>query len=77
LLLHIKPQPQASDAKLSQREQEVLNTLARGFSKKECADLLGLSVNTVGTHVKNIYAKLDVNSRAEALFEASNQGIIG
>lgn len=77
LLLHIKPQPQAGDAKLSQREQEVLNTLARGFSKRECADLLGLSVNTVGTHVKNIYVKLDVNSRAEALFEASNQGIIG
>jgi DNA-binding CsgD family transcriptional regulator len=76
-LLHIKPLAQAGDAKLSEREQEVLNMLARGFSKRECADLLGLSVNTVSTHVKNIYAKLEVNSRAEALFEASSQGIIG
>ncbi len=76
LLLHIKPLPQPGNAKLSEREQEVLNVLARGFSKRECADLLGLSVNTVGTHVKNIYTKLEVNSRAEALFEASSQGII-
>ncbi|MBK8376148.1 response regulator [Sphingorhabdus sp.] len=77
LLLHIKPQPQAGDAKLSEREREILNMLARGFSKRECADLLNLSVNTVSTHVKNIYAKLEVNSRTEALFEASSQGIIG
>ena len=77
LLLHIKPQPQAGDAKLSERELEILNLLARGFSKRECADLLNLSVNTVSYHVKNIYAKLEVNSRTEALFEASSQGIIG
>jgi DNA-binding NarL/FixJ family response regulator len=77
LLLHIKPQAQVGDAKLSEREREVLNLLARGFSTRECADLLGLSANTVSTHVKNIYAKLEVNSRAEALFEASSQGIIG
>ncbi len=77
LLLHIKPQPQAGDAKLSERELEILNMLARGFSKRECADVLNLSVNTVSTHVKNIYAKLEVNSRTEALFEASSQGIIG
>jgi DNA-binding NarL/FixJ family response regulator len=76
LLLHIKPVPQAGDAQLTDRELDVLNMLARGFSKRECADLLGLSVNTIGTHVKHIYAKLEVNSRAEALFEASSQGII-
>jgi DNA-binding CsgD family transcriptional regulator len=36
-----------------------------------------VSANTIGTHVKNIYRKLEVNSRAEALFEASSQGLLG
>ena len=76
LLRHIRPDPLAGDAALTPRERDILNMLARGFSKKECAELLGLSVNTVGTHVKNIYMKLEVNSRAEAVFEASNQGIL-
>ncbi|MBL8772681.1 MAG: response regulator transcription factor [Phenylobacterium sp.] len=76
VLRHIRPEPQAGDATLTDRERDVLNMLARGFSKKECAELLGLSVNTVGTHVKSIYVKLEVNSRAEAVFEASSQGIL-
>ncbi len=62
---------------LSERETEVLNLLARGFSYAECADILHVSANTIGTHVKGIYRKLEVNSRAEALFEASSQGILG
>ena len=61
---------------LSEREMEVLNMLARGFSYAECADILRISANTVGFHVKNIYRKLEVNSRAEALFEALSQGLI-
>ncbi len=61
---------------LSAREYEVLNTIARGFSNAECADLLSISGNTVATHIKNIYRKLEVNSRAEALFEASSQGLL-
>ncbi|MFZ1738860.1 response regulator, partial [Sphingorhabdus sp.] len=52
---------------LSEREYEVLNLLSRGFSNSECADILTVSANTIGTHVKNIYRKLEVNSRAEAL----------
>ncbi len=67
--------PQASP--LSEREYEVLNLLSRGFSNAECADILTVSSNTIGTHVKNIYRKLEVNSRAEALFEASSQGLLG
>lgn len=69
-----KPLPLASP--LSEREYEVLNLLARGFSNAECADILTVSSNTIGTHVKNIYRKLEVNSRAEALFEASSQGLL-
>ncbi len=50
--------------------------LARGFSNPEIADLLAISKLTVGTHVKNIYRKLEVNSRSEAVFEASSRGIM-
>ena len=61
---------------LSPREAEVLGLLARGFSYAEIAGLLTLSPQTVGTHVKNLYRKLEVNSRSEAVFEASSRGIM-
>jgi DNA-binding CsgD family transcriptional regulator len=61
---------------LSGREDEVLNLLARGFSYAEIADLLALKGSSVGTYVKRIYKKLEVNSRSEAVFEATNRGII-
>ncbi len=61
---------------LSKRELEVLNLLARGFSFIEIGDLLGITRSTVATYVKNIYQKLEVNSRSEAVFEASSLGII-
>lgn len=73
-------QPREKDAKavelLSKREAEVLNLLARGFSFLEIGDLLSISRSTVATYVKNIYQKLEVNSRSEAVFEASSLGII-
>ncbi len=61
---------------LSERENEVLQMLSRGFSYLECGEILKVSPNTIGFHVKNIYRKLEVNSRAEALFEATSQGLI-
>jgi DNA-binding NarL/FixJ family response regulator len=80
LLGQIRPDPQKPDvppvSPLSERELEVLNLISRGYSNHECAGILSVSVNTIGTHVKNIYRKLEVNSRAEALFEAMSQGII-
>ena len=69
-------QPDASDAGLTEREMTVLNSLARGFTYGEVACQLGLSNHTVGTHVKHIYRKLEVCSRAEAVFEASQLGLI-
>jgi DNA-binding NarL/FixJ family response regulator len=75
LLGEIQPQPEPVSP-LSDREMELLNLLSRGFSYAECGDLLHITVNTIGTHVKNIYRKLEVNSRAEALFEASSQGLL-
>ena len=76
LLLHIRPEISASRVTLSERERDVLNLIARGFSKGECAGMLGLSINTVSTHVKSIYRKLEVNSSTEAIYEATNQGIL-
>ena len=76
LLLHIRPEISASHVTLSEREREVLNLIARGFSKGECGDILGLSINTVSTHVKSIYRKLGVNSGTEAVYEAKNHGML-
>jgi DNA-binding NarL/FixJ family response regulator len=61
---------------LSAREVETLHLLARGFTYAECAELLKISTHTVGTHVKHIYRKLEVSSRAEAVFEAASMGIL-
>jgi DNA-binding NarL/FixJ family response regulator len=80
LLGQIRPDPQQAAlppvSPLSERELEVLNLISRGYMNHECANILSVSVNTIGTHVKNIYRKLEVNSRAEALFEAMSQGIL-
>ena len=52
---------------LSRREQEILEQLSKGFRYKEIAEKLFISIETVRTHVRNIYEKLHVNSRVEAL----------
>lgn len=52
---------------LTAREEEILGLLARGFVTKEIADQLSVSVDTVRFHLKNIYAKLHVRSRTEAV----------
>jgi len=56
---------------LSGREQEILNLLAKGFLYKEIADQLGISIETVRTHIRHIYDKLHVRSRTEAILKAS------
>ncbi|MES2776827.1 MAG: response regulator transcription factor [Bacteroidota bacterium] len=52
---------------LSRREQEILEQLSRGFYYKEIAEKLSISFETVRTHIRHIYEKLQVNSRVEAL----------
>ncbi|WP_129626456.1 response regulator [Candidatus Oscillochloris fontis] len=64
-----------SDA-LSTRETEVLRLLVAGASNKQIALQLGLSENTIKTHVSNIFAKLDVQSRTEAVAVALQRGLI-
>ena len=53
--------------KLSVREKEILELLSDGFRYKEIAEKLFVSTETVRTHIRNIYIKLQVNSRTEAL----------
>lgn len=64
-----KPQksPPPSEESLSAREQEVLELMAAGSRYKEIASQLGISVETVKTHVKNICTKMHVRSRIEAI----------
>ena len=52
---------------LSPRERQVLDLLAQGCLYKEIADLLKLSIPTVNTHIRNIYDKLHVHSRSQAV----------
>jgi DNA-binding NarL/FixJ family response regulator len=61
---------------LSPREQDVLELISRGFSYLEIARLQSVSVHTVQTHIKNLYHKLAVHSRSEAVFEASRLGLL-
>jgi len=56
----------ANITSLSLRQEQVLMLLARGYRNKVIADELGLSVNTVSCHIKQIFARLRVNSRAKA-----------
>lgn len=59
---------------LRPREVEVLKTLAGGMSNKEIADELRISERTVQTHLVNIFRKLEVNSRTEAVLQALKEG---
>ena len=61
---------------LSTREKEVLALIARGFSYAEIARLKALSVHTIQTHIKNLYTKLAVHSKSEAVFEATRLGLL-
>ncbi|HEX7070133.1 MAG TPA: LuxR C-terminal-related transcriptional regulator, partial [Rhodothermales bacterium] len=60
---------------LTERQQEVLFHLSRSLSYQGIADLLFVSHDTVKTHVKHIYAKLGVASRAEAVQRARDVGL--
>jgi len=67
------PQEDAHKAEnLSQREEEILQHLSKGYSTKEIADRLSVSPNTVRTHLQHIYEKLHVRSRTEAVVKFLN-----
>jgi DNA-binding NarL/FixJ family response regulator len=70
-----KPTAAAADSvQITQREHEILEQLTQGFANKEIADRLGISFDTVRTHLRHIYEKLHVRCRAEAVAKHLSSG---
>ncbi|HAQ34048.1 MAG: DNA-binding response regulator [Maricaulis sp.] len=63
------------DGELTAREKEVLTLIARGLRNSDVASALGLAESTVASHIKAIYRKLDIGSRAEASWHATRLGL--
>ena len=61
---------------LTARELDILNQIARGLTYEEIAIRLEISRHTVPVHIRNIYRKLSVNNRSQAVFEARERGIL-
>lgn len=71
-----EPAAKSELARLSQREKEVLDLLSKGYVNKEIAEALSLSVETIRSYLKNIYDKMHVHSRTQAVakYLTSNRG---
>ena len=75
-----RPAPRADPAafpELTDREREILELIAQGRSNAEITETLGLSPKTVRNHVSNVFAKLQVRDRAEAIVRAREAGMGG
>jgi DNA-binding NarL/FixJ family response regulator len=68
--------PQSGAAILTVREQEILMHVARGYKRQEIAEMLTITVGTVGNHINSIYRKLEVRSSTEALAKAKGMGLL-
>ena len=66
----------AEDTLLTPREREVLVQLTRGISIADIGTVMSISRHTVGDHVKNIYRKLNISTRAEAALQAKSMGLV-
>jgi len=70
------PSPEPRPSPLTARETELLRLTAKGLTFDSIGELLGISPHTVVSHVKKIYRKLAVHSRSEAVYEASQLGLL-
>lgn len=68
-------EPQGNNV-LTPREMQLLKLLARGYTYREVARDLEVSSHTVNSHIKNLYRKLSVNTKNEAVFTATRQGLL-
>ena len=75
VLARLRPPVAVAETSLSARETEVLNYITKGFSYDDIVRLLQVSRPTVLTYVRRIYAKLQVNSKTEAVYEARKLGL--
>jgi DNA-binding NarL/FixJ family response regulator len=75
LFRQFRPPPRAS-YQLTPQETELLKLLVEGHHRKTAADALDISVNTVSFHLKNIYEKLQVHSKTEAVAKALRERIV-
>lgn len=66
----------ADTARLTRREVEILSLIVEGHASKKVADLLFVSKRTVDFHLDNIYDKLQVTNRMQALHRATRLGLI-
>ncbi|MDP3619183.1 MAG: response regulator transcription factor [Ramlibacter sp.] len=74
---HIRLVQQFEDeVRLTDRETEVLQRVAKGYTMPEIAQQFGLSRHTIADYIKQIYRKLNVSSRAEAALEAARRGLV-
>ena len=76
LLRHFQTVQTPGAPRLTPRETEILQLIAKGLSNRDAAEALGVSRATVRTHLEHIYAKLEVSNRTEAVTEAIRRGII-
>lgn len=67
---------QEGDIRLTEREDEILTAVARGYKRAEIAQQLNISIGTVGNHINNIYKKLEVSSNIEAVLLATKMGLL-
>jgi DNA-binding NarL/FixJ family response regulator len=61
---------------MTARELEILNYVARGYTYPELSKMLNVALSTIQSHVKNIYGKLAVHNKVEAVFEARQMGLL-
>jgi len=66
----------AAETRLTRREREVLEMIAKGFSYAETSKICSISAATVHSHLKSIYRKLEVHSKTEAVYEARRRSLI-
>jgi len=74
-----RPSPSAADGArvdLTPRESQVLRCLVKGMSYKAVAGALGISIDTVRSHIRTVYGKLQVHSVAEAVRRALREGLV-
>ena len=74
--MRFRPVEAPAQPLLSPREKQALELITKGFSYDEIAELMGVTRNTVMTFVRRIYQKLEVSSKAEAIFEARSHGLL-